>query len=1073
MASSGGLPTDLEIQGGATLTISSSTSTEFEINFDVSGITYNGTFLNTTDGDPSSSYSNGLTPSDFTPYGAAGGVLKLVDMSAYTGLPRNGVTLLNFFNSHGITLYTGKTLGDASVTATIPIQGFYDFNLLYQTYVGTLTGLSDIVRPYRINFPYTRYLPNQVFECDTQTITQTGSTYATIALDGLRYGGRPLGSTGSIIFYTRAGVTLNSIYGFINGSKVGILEETIGVSGLTFDSRLGDYKMTFDLSSPGSTGLTGRSSNYIDLNPVYLPVSASTDHNTVDTLGTTLTTLTNLAYNYIPLNPGDSVGISQAGGPIVRRSVSAQRSVTFTSQNARRPSYVYYSTPGSTYSTLFYSTPAYAGPYGETLTAIASSQSNISSDANDGFKFLLTYNYTDQDGQSVFSRGHTGTIRVRGGTGTSGGFSQDLAVSSAGSQYVNVNYGIPFAPGQKQFDVSFYDHLTGTERSSKKVVSLSGWTSESYTESIYGSASAYKDSDTNFHVNLNGFNYVDEYGYSIFSPNYVARSPATGVTYIQNSFVGATAQQGGTLISITSVGTQYFGILGTSPFFAGTTISGVDGANTFSGTVISSSSGVVAVNCTTFSSPASSSNWYLTGSSAVYRGATGSIVIRNNAGITVASTPWTYGVSDYYIGVTVGTIGTTYTAGFYNASSQRLLDQALSFSFITPTPAGGTGYTGNTGATGITAYNGGGTGAALRFDYLYQAGASGNADYQILGELSAPITTDGDVTVYVPINDMSRMFIYQSAWNIVDEVTGSTLQGYLGTGSGLTGLTLIDPLTGEQTTTSGSTLYYGPNVALLLSSVLRDIQYDSGGGIVPKDRLLGVDNKLSNAGATASFTDDFPRSVIPVSSLYNQQVFGGATGSVLANIPSESIATITNSGLAISQLVNLLGDIDTVSAVGGATYVPALHNLFEQAVSYQKATDAVPISVSASGFYANGVTITSNPALLSAWNNGLNTFGVSFLPGDTVTLYVKYRMSKARRFQVDPWVTQGIDPSVFNVGQVVSITIAGTNVVIPVPGIAGQADWYEEPAGAPVYKTYGIVLRATPSTTPSVFDGSS
>ena len=1009
-------------------------------------------------------------PTAFTPYGASDGVLKLIDMGGYTGsyLRSEGETLLNFVYSHGVTLFTGNT-GSAHVTTTVPIQGNYDFNLVYQTFIGTALGSPDIIDLYPISFPFPGYVPGKLFTCDRQTIAQVGSTYASIGLEGLRYNGKLLGSTGSIIFYTKSGLTLNSIYGFSNGYKSAFLEETFqGVSGITFDSSLGDYTMTFDLSNPGNTGLTGRSSNYIDLNPIYLPISASTEHNTVDTPGITLTTLTNLVYNFTPLNPGDSVGISQAGEPLVRRSVSAQRSVTFASRNARRPSYIYYNTPGSTLSTLFYSTPVYAGPYGETLTATASLQSNISANANDGFKFLLTYDYTDQDGASVFSRGHTGIIQVRGGTGTSG-FSQDLSVSSAGSQYVNVNYGIPFASGQKQFDISFYDYLTGGERPSKKVVSLGGWAPRAYTETIYGSAQGYKTSSTKFDMSLSGFNYSDAYGYSIFSPNYIERSPSTGVTYSETSFIGITAQQGGTLINITSAGYQYFGIIGSSPFLVGTTISGSSGANTFSGTVISSSSRIVGVDCTTFSSPASSSSWLLTGTGALYKGTTGNLVIQDNVGTTLSFTDWVYGVGSYYVGATI-TSGLTYSVGFYDQSRQRIRDKKIAFNLINAMASGGTGYTGNTGAAGITAY--GNTGAALRFDYLYEAGASGNADYQILGELSAPLSTDGDVTVYVPVDDMSRMFIYQSAWNILDQVTGSTLQGYLGTGTGVTGLTLIDPITGEQVTTNGSTGYYGPNVALLLSSVLRAIQYDSGSAIVPKDRLLGLDGKLSNAGATATFIDDFPRAVTPVSVLYNQQTFGGASGSVLTNIPSESISTITNSGLVVSQLVNLFADIDTVSAPAGATHVPALHNLFEQAVSYQKATDAVPISVSSGGFYGNGATAGGNPALLTAWNNGLNTFGVSFLPGDTVTLYVKYRMTKARRFQVDPWVTQGIDPTVFAIGQVVSITIAGTNVVIPVPGISGNADWYEEGSGTPVYKTYGIILRAAPSTTASAFDSS-
>jgi hypothetical protein len=165
-------------------------------------------------------------------------------------------------------------------------------------------------------------------------------------------------------------------------------------------------------------------------------------------------------------------------------------------------------------------------------------------------------------------------------------------------------------------------------------------------------------------------------------------------------------------------------------------------------------------------------------------------------------------------------------------------------------------------------------------------------------------------------------------------------------------------------------------------------------------------------------------------------------------------------------LSNLFVDIDTKTAGITAGYIPALHNIFSEAVAFGKVDNTVPIAVSDFGFFstASGVTISNNN-MAAAWNTGLPTYGVNFEPGDKVTLYVKYKMTKQRKFQVSPWVTNGLDPTIFSLGQVLSINIGGNSVSLPL----GPDAWTIEESD-PAYATYSINLISTARAAPSVFD---
>jgi hypothetical protein len=1082
----GGLPQELEILGGATLGILNVGQSTYDLDFNVTGITYNGVFLNTISG---IAYPTDPDPTSYTPVGARYGVLKLVDMSEYNV----GVTLLDYFYASGVTIMTGTT-GSAYVTFSAPIKGLYNYQLLYQTFSGTYIPIEDIINPYDIAFPTPQYLPNKLFECLSQTITQAGTTYASIDLSGVYYNKQLVGDTGTVVFYKKTGVnlggtggavtgtsgtTIGSVYGFLNGAKSTILQ----TAGITFDSNLGDYYMIYNLSSNGTLG-TERSSNYINLNPINLPVDASsTIYNTQDFAGLTLATVANLTYNFTPLNPGDSVGISQADGPIVTRSVTPQRSVTYAAANARRPSKLFYISPGGTYSALSYTTPAYVS-VPEEMTATKVSQTFLP--LSDGLEFTLAFDYTDVDGQSIFSRGHTGNIIITGSTGITA-FSQTIPCSVSGNYTVTVNYGLPGNYAATYYTVSFFDATTGTTRLVTKPIGPIIWDGlQQRPERMKDSADGFIISGRRFNCSVNGFDYTDTYGYSIFDPNYVERSLLTGVTFIPPTLVGITARSSRTLgsetVDITALGNYTFvGVTGTYkiPFAAGTTITGVDGTNTFGGRVISSTLSSVSVNCTTFSSPSTSDQWLFTGTGKEYQtGHTGNILITDETGLTVCgSTPWIYGTTEYLTPV-VGITGVSgYRVYFYDNTRGMTLPQYMSFETVIPTifnepPAreGPTGYgpSGNPGPTGVTGP------AKLYFDYLHPAIARGSQDYQISGEVSSPLSWDYSINMNVPSSELSRMFIYQSAWNILDPTTGQPLQGYLGTGTGVTGITLQDPTTGQQIVTSGATGYYGPNVALLLGSVLNNVQKNDGfGNFSTKTRLRNLDRMFSITGATAGtapFMDDSQTPVYPLATIYSTQQLSGSSGSILSNIPTEAISTISSGGFTLTQLSNILKDIDTIKAPPGATYFPALINMFEEAVAYNKVDNSVPIAVSDFGFSnatsgAAGIT-GGDPTIATLWNTQRNTFGVNFSPGDTMVLYIRYSMSKVRRFQVDPFVTSGLDPRIFTVGQLVSINVKGTSVVIPL----GPDAWYTEGSNNTVAKLYALTLTATADSASSVFD---
>lgn len=376
---------------------------------------------------------------------------------------------------------------------------------------------------------------------------------------------------------------------------------------------------------------------------------------------------------------------------------------------------------------------------------------------------------------------------------------------------------------------------------------------------------------------------------------------------------------------------------------------------------------------------------------------------------------------------------------------------------------GTTGYTLLQGlAAGITAN------ARIGFDYMYTGAASESIIYTLIAEVDVPIPTDQVITVKMPAAEMARMLLYQSAWTVEDPGTGLRLQGYVT--AGVSGSGENDPASGVQTIDNNGNVLSGPNVALLLGSVLNAVNYSVGGDVQGYPVLSILDNRFTSINGTP-FVDDAGVTIQSIRDTFTAllpQLTGTSTGpSLLSLIPAETIAQIENNGLTITSLVSLLKDIDTLTNPAAA-YVPALSNIFAESAAYGKTDDTLQVSAASVG--ATGGTFTLNvataesPAIARRWAaEGINVFGTNFQPGDSITLYVTYEFSKGRKYVLDPFVVQGLQANYnFAVGNVLSLKIGGRSVNLKKFNTDGSVDLGDATgdAGDVIKKVIGIKLLA-------------
>ena len=379
--------------------------------------------------------------------------------------------------------------------------------------------------------------------------------------------------------------------------------------------------------------------------------------------------------------------------------------------------------------------------------------------------------------------------------------------------------------------------------------------------------------------------------------------------------------------------------------------------------------------------------------------------------------------------------------------------------------------------------------AALGFDYMYEGNASKSIIYQLIAQVDEPIPTSQIIDVFIPKEEMSRMLVYQSAWGILDPATGQTLQGFIGGGAyGSTAGTTYDPGTGfnAQGIYYGPTGLSGPNVALLLGSVLTNVNMRDGGiTMTPYNVLENLDERFTTINGT-SFQDDSNKNIQSIFATWSGMTFGGSTApSLLTLIPAETISSISNSGLSITTLQSLLTDIDTITTPTGR-YVPALSNLFAEAAAYGRADGADIITISQVGtggttfafFGPSGPSGHTGPpggssSIAYQWNEtGINTYGVNFQDGDSVTLYITYNFSRGRVFTLDPHVVTDLQTGYgFSVGNVASLVIGGKTIKLQQLNPDGSVNLNEatpDSAAGTNTRVYGIKLIAKNSDNANV-----
>ena len=315
--------------------------------------------------------------------------------------------------------------------------------------------------------------------------------------------------------------------------------------------------------------------------------------------------------------------------------------------------------------------------------------------------------------------------------------------------------------------------------------------------------------------------------------------------------------------------------------------------------------------------------------------------------------------------------------------------------------------------------------AALKFECLFEASATGSYDITVLGEGAQAITVDETIVVKVPVADMRKLLVFESNWNDYQQ--------------GVTGFSATD--SGTQPV---------PKVQLQLDHIIGTALNNLSCA------LTGASNATGYDSASKRITDDEAgeRKALPLWFTENSSdfTFSGVAGGALMSIPQEAIRSIDNKGIAGSLLSQVFSHHDTTED----TYRPALLNLFEQAVAARKVTvgttgETGP-NADNNALAVNVNDLTGAALTWAGIDDKKPAYGVQFAENDTLSMYVKYSMVKARTYKVDTDFTSGTFPGVSG-STATALTLSYGGVTFSV-----AADGNE--TSAAVEKIYEIKLKA-------------
>jgi hypothetical protein len=307
----------------------------------------------------------------------------------------------------------------------------------------------------------------------------------------------------------------------------------------------------------------------------------------------------------------------------------------------------------------------------------------------------------------------------------------------------------------------------------------------------------------------------------------------------------------------------------------------------------------------------------------------------------------------------------------------------------------------------------------LMLDNIFETTAGQTYSYVLLGERAGFIAPDETITVEVPISEMNGLLTYSSSWH---DAPGST------------GLT-------------GSQPY--PAVALRLKTVLGgvlDLLTAGLTGATDLDRFSASDNKLVVSGDNGSTCKSLVAQFQQIDGFTYHDANGASD--YLAAIPVEAIQSFSVSEVITDSIATVVGDLVAIPTPGStgveAGLTGAIQSLFEQAVSAglvtagETATADLQTSTISHPSYA---TLGAVEAATVA-GTSLPVYGVQWGPGQSLGFYVRFALSKTRKFTLSNDVTGSA---------MAAATISFGGVEFDVAG--------DHESSTPVSKVYQIVLR--------------
>jgi len=1106
----------------------------------------------------------GVTTSNFQPvlFGITGASYQPSGpTSLYSiNIPGGGLGDVLFLrNEVGVTfdsfgLLQGSTAGDIYINTNSSGNGTKSFNVLKQQqinyklfYARDLLSYEqgDVTNPINVNLRIGPQ-PNGSFTANI-TANMVAPKNIQFNFSNVKYDGFNVVDTSYIYIYTNDGITLgNGLTGPISGpttdldgGKITVSAGTDSTNGnfgsgsfayqtpLKFDTRDNVNFYAIYYNEINKYGYSQRSSNYLTLRPITIPLFNSPTTFTSSSAGITAN-ITNISYEYTGLTGGQLlITNAQSGTTGISNIIQNPQTNLYYAPYFFSPvgstsivepgSYYQYINPGNPtqLSGATFAIPSHVlGTEGITGTL------NIDVVKHSRRKSVLTLNnfdYTDSDQQSIFDiGGATGEIylvsQLSGNTGTlySGPTGIPFTGATASIEYTDRGpYTVefpdlgPITTTTVNYNLSFYDRRIQQRRLSRINIPVT-------FQAVPGGLPEVLNANIlipHLHrdlawIKIKNFDYLDEYSQSIFGPQGVTGG-VIAIDTIPNGlrpYLGYTKSSDGYSITnqekllylyfpnvqSNTQANEYFlrflanGETAYRPAYKSILIPAAN--ETFVGDItnIVQRPNSLTFTLSNFDFLFLNDNTSLFNSS-VYQYRYGQIQLVNSAGTVLQSI--SFNTNNYASPKTFSVnVPGPYT-GLYlqllEESSTNMIRVATKNVIIPPGLPGITGYP-DPNAQGGTAFGYIGP-AELQFPYIFSANAAKVTQITVFGELTQPLSFNQKIVLNVPKEELQRMLVYDSAWSGGQYGTGAS--GAEGGFSGLSG-----------TTFQGSSGFTGPNVGLFLKYVLSQVNVSLPGGFTghngvsgQSDRLGGLDllfaqDKLNNyqiegnsgqtgnlwgvtGGITGIFIDDAgvtgPQIV---KYMADNNINGdGATfssQSLLNFIPVEAIRSITQTGMRIDKISDVIANVDTTIN----KYVDPLTNLFEQSVAYQRVTNSniYPVSIIPSELLDSD----------SPWTNAAKIYGVDFNNGDSLTFYVRYTMGAVRRYGIDPTFVSGLGPEWQNAPSI-KLTFNGKSFDIPIGssslnsgltggGTTGGTDADTELSLGGQFYTLAIQLLASP-----------